>query len=387
MMATGRIVWGSLAVVTVAAAGWVAYALLDGSTPGPVAPGSVKQDGAVAPPDLDIPLDAAIPVAGQRVVRDTLVITVSAAGQTVAEQQATLLAQVDGPLTRVAVREDAVVRAGQVLFEIDSTEYALRVASARARVAQAEARYREMTMFDDQIPEPEVRAERSRVSRAKSGLDEAEVALAQARLEFTRAVVRAPFAGRIADLRVVSGQWVARQQELTTLVDLDPIRVQVQVTEHAVGLLRGGQSAHVSLAAFPNEGFDGRLATINPLVEPQARTVRVTVTVSNPRGRILPGMHARVVFDVQSLPGRILVPRAALLPRGTETVVLVYEQRGRAGIARERRVMTGQSNESLVEIIPLESRDVLEPGEVVLVDGHRALRSGTPVRLVTAPNR
>jgi len=157
-----------------------------------------------------------IPVEGAEVVLDTLVVSVSAAAQAAAERSAALLAQVEGPVLRVRVRENQSVSAGQVLLEIDTTEYALQVRGAEARVATTEATYRELILFDEEIDDPEVRAERERVARAKSGLDGALVELEQARLRLERTTIRAPYAGRVANLRVVAGQWVGTRDELLT---------------------------------------------------------------------------------------------------------------------------------------------------------------------------
>ena len=66
--------------------------------------------------------------------------------------------------------------------------------------------------------------------------------------------------------------------EILTVVDLDPVKVEVQVLEGEVGLLAEGRLARVTFAAFPGEAFTGRVQTINPLVERQTRTARVTVT-------------------------------------------------------------------------------------------------------------
>jgi HlyD family secretion protein len=247
MVTMRRIVLGSTAILVVLFLAIVAYPRIAG-------PGTddTRDDAAQDSLDIDISPDRALPVVGATVLRGTLAISVSAAGQATADQRTTIVAQVEGPISQVFVREAAPVRAGQIILAIDSTEYALGVASAQARLTQAEARFRELTLFDDQIEDPDIRAERARVSRGKSGLDEAQVGLRLARLEFQRSIVRAPFAGRIADLRVVPGQWVTRQSELATVVDLNPIRLEVQVVETAVGLLSAGRLAQVSFAAFPD---------------------------------------------------------------------------------------------------------------------------------------
>jgi membrane fusion protein (multidrug efflux system) len=326
--------------------------------------------------------DVAIPVEGAPVVRDTLVISVTASAEAAAERQTKILAQVAGRVTQVHTREDDRVRAGDVLLEIDTTEYALSLAQARAQLAKAEAAYREYTLFDDQIQDSTVRAERARVARAKSGLEDAELGVRQAQLQLARTHVVAPFAGRAASLKVVEGATVRVGDELVTVVDLDPMRIEVQVLEAEVGLLAAGRRATVTFAAFPGVAFSGVVATINPLVERDTRTARVTVRVPNPDGRILPGMYARVSLEARKFPDRILVPRAAILERDRRTMLFVFEGENGVGLAKWRYVTTGLMNDSLVEIVPNPATEMVKPGEIVLTNGHYTLIHDARVRLV-----
>ncbi len=181
---------------------------------------------------------------------------------------------------------------------------------------------------------------------------------------------------------MVEGQHVRPGDELLTVVDLDPIKVEVQVLESEVGLLAEGRGATIAFAAFPGESFSGRIATINPVVERDTRTARVTVTIPNPRGRILPGMYARVSLEARKFADRVMVPRAALLERDRRTMLFVFEGENDVGFAKWRYVTPGMMNDSLVEILPNPETDMVEPGEWVLTDGHYTLIHDARVRLV-----
>lgn len=348
------------------------------ATAAAVPEGGSEQVSAAETFSTDVP----IPVEAGLVERDTLVISVAAAAEAAAERQTVLRSQVEGRITRIQVGENERVDAGALLVEIDTTEYALRVSQARAGLNKAEAAFRELTLFDDQIEDPAVRAERQRVARAKSGLEDAELQLRQAQLELDRTRIRAPFGGRAASMRVVEGQNVRVGDELLSVVDLDPLRVEVQVLEGEVGLLAQGNRARVSFAAFPGETVVGRIEAINPLVERETRTARVTVALPNPAGRILPGMYARVSLEARKLPDRILVPRSAVLERDRRTMLFVFEGEGDVGLAKWRYVTVGLSNDSLVEIVPNPDTEMVEPGERVLTDGHYTLIHDARVRLV-----
>ena len=326
--------------------------------------------------------NVAIPVSGGEVVRDTLVISVSAAAQAAAEREAPLSARVAGRITRLYVHENQVVRAGAVLAAIDSTDSQLSVADASANLARADATYRETILFDDEIEDPEVRAERDRVARAKSGLDQAQVALEQAQLQLDRTKIRAPFGGRVASIEIVEGQEASVGELLMTVIDLDPIKVEVQVLESEVGYLAPGRNATILFSAFPDELFSGMVETINPVVEQGTRTARVTVRVPNPNGRILPGMYARVSIEAREFPDRLMVPRSAILERDRRNMLFVFEPDGQDGLAKWRYVTTGLMNDSLVEIVDNPETDTVQPGEIVLTDGHYTLIHDARVTLV-----
>jgi RND family efflux transporter MFP subunit len=322
--------------------------------------------------------DLAIPVEAAEVIRDTLVISVTAAGEAAAVRQTTMLAQVSGRVERLLVRENDRVTTSSLLLAVDSTELALEVARALAAKRSAEASYKETTLFDDRVEDARIRAERDAVARAKSGLDGAEVALRKAELDLSRTRVVPPFAGRVASLQVVPGQWVRTGDQLMTIVDLDKIKVEVQVLEGEVGYLTAGRSARVSFSALPDEVFTGRIETINPIIDQTTRTAKVTVMVDNPGGRILPGMYARVSLDARRFPDRILVPRAAILERDRRSMLFVHEN----GAAKWRYVTTGLENESLVEIVSHAETQMVEPGEQVLVRGHYSLTHDAVIRIV-----
>jgi membrane fusion protein, multidrug efflux system len=326
--------------------------------------------------------DMPIPVQGVAAVRETLVLSVSAAGQAEAWQRTMITAQVGGQIAAVAVRDNDAVASGRPLVALNPDEFRLALEEAQAALRTAQAAYTEATILDDRILDENTRRERDRVIRARTGVDAAEIRVRRAQLDLARTRQVAPFNGRVASVRVVPGQWVRPGDELMTIVSLDPIRVEVQVLESEVGYLTAGRSARVTFAAFPGESFTGQVQTVNPLVESGTRTARVTILLRNPEGRILPGMYARVALDAQRFADRVLVPRSALLERDRRPMLFVYEGDDRSGRAKWRYVTPGRANDSVVEILGGVETDSVRPGEVVLTDGHYTLIHDANVRLV-----
>ena len=349
-----------------------------------------KADGSGTPGSVvagrDSSSGVAIPVKGAAVIRDTLVISVTATGQAAATRLTTLYAEVAGRVERVLPREGDAVPEGALLVALDSTQYALELASARAELRRAEATYRELTLFDDKITDDSLRRARAEAARDKSGLESTEIRLRTATLNLARVRVAAPFAGVAADVKTAPGQLVKPGDALVTVQRLDPIKVEVRVLEGEVGLLAPGRRASVTFAAFPGETFLGAIETINPSVDPTTRTARVTVAVPNPRGRILPGMYARVSLAAQRFANRVLVPRAAVLERDRRPMLFVLEGESGQEVAMWRYVTTGLANDSLMEIIPTSEHPGVKPGEVVLTEGHVTLTHQARVQLLRSEN-
>ena len=371
-----------VALVLVGVLGYLAWWRIAGRT----APGDAQPDSTAAgdaPPvsasdafSTDLP----IPVEGAQVVRGDLVLEVRASGQAASPRSAVLRAQVAGPVAALPVRENAAVTAGALLLRIDSVEPSLAVQEARAQLERAQQEFRRNTLGDDRITDAQVRAERERAARISAGIDQAEVAVRRAELTLSRTRVGAPFGGRVANIKVVQGQHVGVGDELMTIVSLNPIKVDVQVLESEVGYLSAGGGARIVFAAFPGEVFDGRIATINPMVD-DTRHARVTVTVPNPRGRILPGFFADITLEASRLPNRVMVPRRAILERDGRPMLFVFDGEGTTGVAEWRYVTPGLGNSTVVEIVAHPETGMVESGEIVLVDGHYTLTHGARIRI------
>ncbi len=317
----------------------------------------------------------AIPVTGTVVVRDTLVMSVSAAGQARAFARTLLTVEVEGPVAEVRVEEGDYVRRGQVVARVDPERYALALEKARAAAERAEADFQELTLFDHEIEDEEIRDRRRRTARARSGLSEAEIRVREAQLDVERATIRAPFAGVLANLAIVPGERLVARDSIVEVVDISQVKIAVRALETEVPYLENGRLARIVLSAFPDTVFTGRVASINPVIDPRTRTARVTVVLPNPTGAVKPGMYARVWIAARLFPDRVMVPRDAILERDGRTLVFLFKPGAdeKEGTAKWTYVTTGLENEEFVEIVPGQGTTTLEPGQVVLTEGHYTL--------------
>ena len=120
------------------------------------------------------------------------------------------------------------------------------------------------------------------------------------------------------------------------MVDMKNLRVEAQVLEHDLPLLKKGGEAWITIAAFPDKPVRGIIAAVLPLVDTVTRAGRVVIRI-NGDGTLRPGMYADVRLEANRLPDRILVPARAIIERDNRPLVFVAQGRPRRMGVRQRR--------------------------------------------------
>jgi RND family efflux transporter MFP subunit len=211
------------------------------------------------------------------------------------------------------------------------------------------------------------------VRAATSGLAQAEQRLERSRLALERMRIVAPFAGRIANLAVETGQQISPGDILFTLLQDDKLKVDVDVLEADIVRIRPGAPARVRVPSADNLVLEGTVQTVNPQVNSETGTGKVTVATANPRHLLLSGLFASVELETNRLRNRLLVPASALLVRQGRDLVFRIDQ----GRALWSYVQVGKRSGDLLEIL-----GGLEEGSVVATGSHFALAHEAPVEVV-----
>lgn len=213
-------------------------------------------------------------------------------------------------------------------------------------------------------------ARQSEVRAATTGLAQAEQQLERSLLALAKTRVEAPFSGRVADLEIEIGQQVAAGHPCLVLLDESKMMVNVDVLEADLVWLHPSAPALVRVPSLGDQSFSGSIHTINPRVNPETGTGRVTVVIDNPDGTLMPGLFALVELETRRLPDRLAVPADAVLFRQSRQLVFRLENER----ALWTYVETGARSNGLLEIA-----SGLEEGDLVAVAGHFALAHEAPV--------
>ncbi len=348
--------------------------------------------------------------------------SVTANGYVVARTRASVSSKVAGRLAYLGVAEGSFVQRGQVIARLENADYQAQVAQAVANVASAQARLLETNADRDQL-EREVRRLREIRSRneqlispqevdaaetraatsvarersAAAGVAAAEAGLRFARVNLENTEIRAPFTGTVLRKEAEVGEVVApsvggglTRGAVVTMADLTTLEVDVDVNEAYIARINTGQGARITLDAYPDTSFAGRVRQVVPTADRQRATVQVKVAIVDRDPRILPEMGARVDFlepearlaarstggtPVSASPPRIRVPVAAMREVGGQSTVWLV----REGKLAARIVQAGPVSGGFREI-----RSGLSGGELLLVGGVDAPRDGMRVK-VTNP--
>ena len=338
----------------------VSAGLFFGSCSGPH--GGAGAGGMQFPP---VPVEVAL--VEPRTVRDGI----AALASLEAEDAIEVASEESGIVRELPFTEGRPVARGALLARLDDRELRADADRATALVAQADADARRMRKLFEQKT---VSARDLETSETNLKVAQATEALAHTRLDKTE--IRAAFAGVVGRRRVSPGAYVKSGDVITELASLDRLRVAFDVPERYASKLRVGTRVDITPAAFPGERFTGSVTVVDPIVNPDTRTLRLVARIPNPNRRLLPGMSANVTATLSERPKALVVPDEAVFAEGAQNFVYVVKPDN--SVVRAA-VSLGTRDSSRVEIL-----QGLTAGDRVVRAGHQKLFDGARVSPVGA---
>lgn len=347
-------------------------------------------------------------------------------GRTSAYRIAEIRPQVSGLIQKRLFAEGALVKAGDVLYQIDSASFQAALDNARAALARSEAnlpairaraeRFREL-LTDKAVSQQDAEDTAAALKQAEADVAswQAQVESARINLGYTR--ITAPISGRIGKSNVTEGAIVTAYQPmaLAMIQQLDPVYVDVPQSSNDLlrlrhrleqgGLKHGGKEQN-KVGMLLEDGHpyprDGVLEFRDVTVDPSTGSITLRMVFPNPDGVLLPGMFVRATVEEGALDEAILVPQQGVLrnPKG-EPYVFVVDNEGKVGIRTltlEREigdqwlVTAGLASGDRVVVEGVQILQMLRPGTPVTVKAEPFQASTTPSAGVqptnaTAPNR
>jgi membrane fusion protein (multidrug efflux system) len=311
-----------------------------------------------------------------------------AIGTLKAFQGVDLAAEVEGIVREVMFESGQKVTQGQALIQLDSEVERASLATAEAERSLAQIEYERGRSLVSRS-----NISKSEFDRLASALQKATASAAQLKAQLDKKRINAPFAGTIGIRQVDTGDYLSPGATIATLQDLSHLHVDFFLPEQRAPQLQVGQPVRLSVAAYPDEQFEVRIAAINPKVENETRNLQVRATLSNPDEKLLPGMFANLEVLLPDDRPQIVVPETAITytlygnsvyvvtEKQSEDGKTVKDEKGTAQLTVERRfVETGERRAGRVVI-----SKGLKAGEQVVTSGQLKLDNGAHVVIVADP--
>lgn len=354
-----------------------------------------------------------------------------ATGSLAGDQQTDVAPSVAGKVVAIGVDLGSYVKQGQMIVRLDDVDSKLRVQQAQAQVEQAKAALRQAEEkagvrpgqpFDpNRVPEvvnarlalelaeknlrraekliesgdvsrssyDQQKAQRDQlkeqhesalslarqnyaaVATARANVANAETQLGLARRTLSYALVFSPIDGYVGERTADLGEYVSPTQKVATIVRVNPLRIRIDIPEQAISEVKVGQAVSVTLSAWPDRNFSGRIARISPNVTPSSRTLTLEAEIENSSGELKPGQFASVrIMQSRSQPAVLIPARAVLTESGVGRIFVIKD-----GYAQQRAVQLGQTEGDLVEV-----KSGVAAGELVATSNTDQLSDGMAVR-------
>lgn len=298
------------------------------------------------------------------VVQKPIAIRIEALGTAHANEAVEVTSKAGNKVLAVRFDEGQWVRRGHVLVELDGAQDRADLAAAEAARAESRSAYaRSRDLYAQQA------LSQSQLEQIEATLkgNEARVASAAARVADT--VIRAPFDGRVGLRRVSVGALVSPGTMITTLDDTRTMKLDFDISEIFIAILKPGLTVAATSIAYPGVSFDGMVESVDSRVDPVARSIKVRARIPNPEGRLRPGMFLTIEVSRDPIPG-LVVPEEALVPERGKVYVFVVTD----GKVSRREVAIGRRSPGEVEITGGAAA-----GERVVIEGTQKIREGSVV--------
>ena len=321
--------------------------------------------------------------------------TINTSGEIMAGAEAAVAPKVSGRVTAVYVKVGDRVSQGQALFELDGTEArnAKTLSEAGVGVARAGLLKAEQAVNDSQLNYDRMKALYEAQAVSKMQYDQAESALNSARIgvqlaeeqliqsqatnqnaqeSYNNFTVTSPLTGLVASVGIDNGEMAGPQAIAITVVQLDTVKVKVQLSENVIVSIKPGAEVPVIINSL-NKTVTGTVISVAPKADSTTRAFPVEIQINNEQGDIKAGMVAQLALATGVSKGAVTVPADALLERDGQYSVFVVED----GKAKEISVKKGITSGELVEI-----KEGLQEGQAVILSGNHLVTDGQKVEVV-----
>jgi membrane fusion protein (multidrug efflux system) len=277
--------------------------------------------------------------------------------------------ELSGHIEKVYFQDGASVKQGDVLVQLDDALYKAKNASALARLKYSENNYQRSLLLGKKgmISKQAIDQADADFKERKADADETSVMLQKTKLV-------APFDGMVGKSNINMGDYVNVGQKLVMLTDIKHLRIEYNLPEKYLALVKSGQDVNITTATYPGKIFTGKLSFISPTINTDSRTISVYADITNDDKSLAAGMFVNVAHSLGSDEKVLMVPERSLIPiLDGQQVYRVVEGKAYAVTAIVGKRLNGN----------IQVEQGLSAGDLVVTDGQMKLKNGMSVKVKT----
>lgn len=335
-----------------------------------------------------------VPVVIETVQEKTISKEIIFSGKVHANKEVMVAPKVPGKVASIKNDVGAKVKKDEVLFILDKDDIQKQVDKARTAVDAAKANYiktkesmenakanfeRTKELFNQgavsksQYEQAELAASNSSLDAVKAQYEQAQVGLNQALDSLKDTSVKSPIEGIVSMVNIEEGEMASNAQPSITIIDMDKVYVEINVTENIINDLYLEQEVVVEIPAAYDEDITGKIDRVSPASDPKTGLYSVRIYIENKEHKIKPGMFSKIKLNTDVRENVIAVKSESVVQNDEKMVVYVVEDNK----AIQKEVTIGLDTGTYIEIL-----DGVKKNEKIIIKGQNYVENGSIVKVV-----
>lgn len=307
------------------------------------------------------------PVVTYEVKQSEFAVVVEALGTAKANESVLLTAQNTDLVQSIEFDDGQLVEKGQLLLTLNNRQEKARVHELEINLQEAKRQLKRITDLarGNAASQQLLDEQQAKVKSLSAQKEVVEAQLAELEL-------RAPFSGKLGIRQVSLGALVKPGDVITTLDDLQVVKVDFSIAEVHLPSIALGQLINATSIAYPGEVFKGKIDSVDSRIDPLTRAVQVRAIIDNEDAKLRPGMLLQILLQKQVI-NTLVVPEGALIPiEDKQFVFVIVDDK-----ASKREVQVGRRKPGVAQIL-----SGLKIGDQVVVEGTLRLQDGSAVKVL-----
>jgi RND family efflux transporter MFP subunit len=277
----------------------------------------------------------------------------------------------NGQVTKVYASEGQKVKKGQLLAELNSSNYQSMYQISRSKEKQAQDAYKRLSDLYKKESLPEIK-----YIEVQTGVEQARSATQIALKNLNDCKLYAPMTGIIGARSIEIGMSIMPTVTVFKLVKIDKVYVKISVPENEISKMKAGQKAQISVTALDNEKFEGTIEEKGVMANPLSHTYDIKIALSNPKEKLMPGMVCKVTTHNNNSTDQVVVPSNVIqIDKAGKKYLFITDANTKKVMKRYVTVGTPYRNGVIITT-------GLQAGDQLIIEGYQKVSENSSIQIV-----